>query len=126
MTTATCPSTIADEADKVIGVVAPDGRVAYVSPPIPVTPALLDGLRQDGADVERRFRFAGPCAEGGCGFWTGSACGLADRLVAEPVPVAIGAPLPHCGVRGDCRWWAQHGARACAVCPLVVTDGREP
>jgi hypothetical protein len=122
--TALCPSTAAEEATSVVGVVGPGGRVGYVSPPIPVTPSLLATLRSDGEEVERRFRFAGPCAEAGCGFWAGTGCGLVDELVADSGPAPVGMPLPHCGIRGTCRWWSQHGARACATCPEVVTDGR--
>ena len=34
--------------------------------------------------------------------------------------------VPHCGIRTTCRWFAQSGAEACAVSPLVVTDLRTP
>jgi hypothetical protein len=117
----TCPSIEADLATSLIGVAGPDG-VAYLRPPVPVTPELLASLREDEPDLERRFRFAGTCLESGCGNWTGSRCSLSDGLAGTQAAVDLGAPLPHCGVRGDCRWWAQHGARACAVCPLVVTN----
>jgi hypothetical protein len=30
--------------------------------------------------------------------------------------------LPACGIRERCRWFAQEGSAACAVCPLVRTD----
>jgi hypothetical protein len=29
-------------------------------------------------------------------------------------------PLPHCGIRSACRWFAQVGSRACSICPHVV------
>ena len=39
----------------------------------------------------------------------------------EPVQLESGR-LPHCAIRRDCRWFAQRGADACAVCPRVVAD----
>jgi hypothetical protein len=30
--------------------------------------------------------------------------------------------LPACGIRRTCRWFAQRGAAACGVCPLIVAD----
>jgi hypothetical protein len=30
--------------------------------------------------------------------------------------------LPACAIRRTCRWYAQRGPAACAVCPLVVAD----
>jgi hypothetical protein len=30
--------------------------------------------------------------------------------------------LPACAIRHSCRWYAQRGAAACAVCPQIVAD----
>ena len=41
--------------------------------------ATSDGRRAP----ERRFRFSSPCAQGGCGQWTGSACGVIAGAMDE-------------------------------------------
>ena len=64
--------------------------------------------------------------EGRCAQWTGSRCGVIDTVLTTPDRPAVPERLPHCGIRSTCRWYAQSGAEACAVCPLVITDLREP
>ena len=39
----------------------------------------------------------------------------------QPVQLESGR-LPRCAIRRTCRWFAQRGADACAVCPRVVAD----
>lgn len=124
-----CPSYQADHADTVIGVVGPGGQIGFLSPGIPVTPALLDGLRRTAAPgrVEERFRFSGTCQEHACGSWRGDHCGVIEDALAEhdaapiSVVVQLDGPLAHCAIRSTCRWWAEHGRRACRTCPLVQT-----
>lgn len=118
-----CPSAEAGEGALVVGMRGPDGRVAYVTPPTPASAELLDGLREAGLVPERRFRFAQPCARGGCGHWTGGECGLVGRILAslaEPGAAPPEAPR-RCGIRASCRWFAQRGWDACRACPLVAT-----
>ena len=77
---------------------------------------------------EARMRFAAPCATSGCSQWTGSRCGVIDKVMdfleAEKVPLR--ADLPPCAIRATCRWYDQSGARACKGCELVTTDMRAP
>ena len=126
-----CPSAPAEPGALLLGIVGPEGRVAYVSPGMHVTQEFLDGVGERQSPT-RHFRFAGRCAESGCQQWTGERCRVADALVQaageldlpedvlpEDVPPA---DVPRCGIRARCRWFAQAGLRACAVCPLVVTD----
>jgi hypothetical protein len=61
--------------------------------------------------------------------WTGSRCGVIDRALAAGVaPAAAGedagarASLPQRAIRSTCRWFAQSGADACSICPLIATD----
>jgi hypothetical protein len=70
------------------------------------------------------FRFAAPCAEGGCRHFDGSTCRLGLKL-AEPVPTTIDR-LPACRIRPRCRWWHERGRAACLRCPLVVTTHYAP
>jgi len=77
---------------------------------------------------EKRFRFSQPCVTSGCGNWTGNRCGVIDGVVDEvserQLPRPGEASLPKCSFRPKCRWFAQSGKEACAVCPLVITDLR--
>src|SRR4051794_5199030 len=121
----TCPSARCEPGATLLGVVGADGTVGYVTPQLTVDEAFVVQARR-GRAPEKRFRFAGGCVESGCAQWTGSRCGVIDRvldggLVEAPEPGARGA-LPHCAIRPGCRWFEQSGAEACGVCPLVITD----
>lgn len=62
-----------------------------------------------------------------CEQWTGSRCGVIDMAIETQdagIAPTLDRPLPRCSIRPRCRWFAQAGPRACAVCPLVITDGR--
>lgn len=109
-----------------LGIVGADGLVGYVRPKLEIDEAFVREARK-GRSPERRFRFASACVEGACSQWTGTRCAVIDLVAAEQeegrVPRLAGA-LPRCSIRATCRWFAQVGKRACAVCPLVVTDAR--
>jgi len=110
-----------------LGVVGADGTVGYISPRAPVSAAFVEKVKSGGA-AEKRFRFAQACVESDCAQWTGSRCGVIDTVVAAAAAARFeqaGTALPRCGIRASCRWFAQAGARACAVCPLVITDSRD-
>jgi hypothetical protein len=122
-----CPSTSAPHASVVLGIVMTSGRVAYATPAIAATPQLLDALDDGTGPLEARYRFAGPCAESRCGFWDGHSCRLGATLAdsyAEAADAGEVGELPRCAIRARCRWYAEQGARACAACPLVVTETR--
>ena len=116
-----CPSAPAEPGALVIGVVQEDGRVAHLATPLRADAGFL--ARETAP--ETRFRFSGSCVEGRCAQWTGSACGIIERVLARLDDATDAAPLPRCGIRRDCRWHAQRGAAACRACALVVTDQRE-
>ena len=92
--------------------------MAHVTPPLRVTEEAAAAAHA-GRAPEKRLRFAQPCVEHGCRHWAGSRCGVADAALELE---AEDGPLPRCGIRPRCRWFAQSGAAACRVCPLVVTD----
>jgi hypothetical protein len=116
-----CPSAPCIEGALLLGVMTDTGRLAYVQPPVRVDAEFVANARARG-HPERRFRFSLPCIEKGCSQWTGTRCGLADKLVEEVGSETEATRLPACAIRGSCRWFAQHAAKACAVCPLVVAD----
>jgi len=104
-------------------VVLSDGQVALAAEEARVDEEFVQ-LARAGRAPEKRFRFASRCMQGGCRQWTGSRCGVIDRVLDDvPTHDAVAA-LPACAIRDRCRWFDQAGADACAVCTLVITDGR--
>lgn len=117
-----CPSAPAADGAILLGVVGADGQVGYVQPLLTIDADFLDRARSKGAP-EERFRFASPCVESGCGYWTGSACGVIEQVLQRHAVGDLPAAedLPHCMIRSACRWYAQAGRDACGVCPFVIT-----
>jgi hypothetical protein len=118
-----CPSGPCQEGALLIGVMGPGGRLAYLQPPTHVDAEFVMSARAAG-HPQRSYRFSTPCVESACPQWAGDSCGL-GHLIAEQVD-ALDAPasgkLPVCAIRSGCRWYAEQGAKACAVCPLIVAD----
>jgi hypothetical protein len=120
-----CPSARCEEGAILLGIVGKDGVVGYVRPQMKVDAEFVRRARE-GRKPEKRFRFSQPCIESGCQQWTGNRCGVIDRVL--PAAQEAGAidtssnALPRCTIRPRCRWFAQVGRRACAVCPLVATE----
>ena len=119
----TCPSARCEPGATLLGVVEADGTVGYITPRLTVDEAFVEQASR-GRAPEKRFRFAGACVESGCAQWTGSRCGVIDRVLEGGLldDGANAQGLPHCSIRSSCRWFAQSGAEACGVCPLVITD----
>ena len=121
-----CPSTSVENSTVFLGMITPARKVAYVTPQIPID-SVRDTLDDTAGELERRYRFAGPCVTSKCGFWTGRHCGLGAKLVESYQDT--GGPsldLPRCSIRHDCRWFAEQGPAACSPCSYVVTEGRQP
>lgn len=120
----TCPSGRCREGATLLGIVGPDGRLGHLDPPIPVDAGFAAKARK-GRDPESRFRFAEPCGRSGCAQWDEDHCGLIEEILVarEPQPPT---GLVRCGIRPSCQWFAQRGAAACEVCPLVVRVRRVP
>jgi hypothetical protein len=103
----------------VIGVVLgtpEEPSVSYLERPIPV------GELEVEVEPElfgRVFRVAAECAAERCVHFADDACSLGERISSE-VPPAV-AMLPRCGIRRDCRWYAERGGAACHRCPQLVT-----
>ncbi|GIG70593.1 hypothetical protein [Phytomonospora endophytica] len=122
--TATCPSAPAVASSRLLGIVGPGGRVVYTPGGPRLTETLRSGLDADGR-LETRYRFSGACVTSGCAFWQEGECAAVTVAHREYDAVAgADGPLPECGIRDSCRWWAQEGRAACAVCPFVVTASR--
>ena len=124
-----CPSAPATEGALLIGIVETDGRVVNLGTPLPIDEAFIETARANGPP-EERFRFSSPCQKNRCCHWKGHECGLIGELYSSAREKSLvdvedfTQGLPRCAIRAECRWWAQRGRDACAVCPVVVTDTR--
>jgi hypothetical protein len=134
MSCISCPSNRCKPGSDLIGIRQDDGTVAILPQPLPVDQHFVDIARQTPGEPEERFRFSNKCVESGCGQWTGSRCGVIDRVInmldaipgVAPNQVTEETPgadvsLPPCGIRPTCRWFLQSGSNACHVCPYVLT-----
>jgi len=126
----TCPSAPCEAGATLLGVISADGRVGFVQPPVQISLEFVERAHR-GNPPERRFRFAQPCVEHACAQWVSSRCSIIDRVQSAYRAAAVQesnetdtTPLPTCSIRKTCRWFAQSGRSACAVCPLVITDLR--
>ncbi len=102
--------------------------LAFVDPPLPVTPDFLERVAATGGEAEARFRFTEPCVERGCAQWGAKGCGVIEKLLSakeEPGAPAATGDVPPCALRSRCRWFAQRGGEACRLCTYVVTDNRQ-
>jgi hypothetical protein len=121
----TCPSATCAPGATLLGTLGRDGRMHPVRTEMRVDAAFVAEASRIGPP-EARMRFAGRCHEGGCAQWTGSRCGVIDRVMQHLGAAAGEAqPLQPCVIRASCRWYAQTGAAACTGCSYVVTDARE-
>jgi hypothetical protein len=120
-----CPSAHCEDGAILLGIVIADGRVAFASDRIVVDEEFVR-IAHQGRSPEMRFRFSAPCVKAACRQWTGERCGVIDAILDHLTPGEPGDPLPACSIRSQCRWYKQSGPRACCVCPLVVTDSRDP
>ena len=115
-----CPSYRCEEGAILLGIVQADGKVSLAADPIVIDQGFVDKATQ-GRSPDRRFRFAGQCAQGGCQHWESNRCGVIDKVLSIIAPVEPIPEIPPCSIRPICRWYSQEGARACAACPDVLT-----
>lgn len=116
-----CPSAPMKAGTVLLGIVNQDDEIDFVSNITKINEAFVQSAKA-GISPEKRFRFAGPCVQSGCKQWTGTRCGVIDRVLNSLEEKYIKAHLPSCAIRENCRWFAQSGAKACGVCPAVITD----
>ena len=103
----------------------PDGKLIYREALTRVDKEFV-GIAGQGRAPEKRFRFAHKCVERGCKQWAEGKCGIIDAVLAHHTrPESKPDQLPQCAIRPACRWFAQRGAAACAICPEIITDARE-
>ena len=116
-----CPSARCEPGALLLGVVQGDGSVEFLRERRRVDEFFVQ-LAREGRTPEKRFRFGDVCRKSGCQQWTGSRCGVIDRIAADNPGFRGNGPLPECGIREGCRWFDQIGESACAVCPHIITN----
>lgn len=94
--------------------------VSYLPKPAAITDGTIVAFTGSPIQATQLFRFAAPCEKSGCRNWSGSSCGVAQRVV-QILPAVVNA-LPDCKLRPSCRWFRQEGQPACLRCPQIVTD----
>jgi hypothetical protein len=117
-----CPSHRCKPGSQLLGIRQDDGTVAILPEPLPINESFIEAVKQDEMAPEQRFRFTNKCIEGGCNQWTGSACGVVERIVLHLDSLPTLTALPVCGIRNKCRWFSQRQADACKACPFVITE----
>jgi hypothetical protein len=117
-----CPSAQPHMADAmvfgVVGGTPERPRTGYLMSAAEVSDELL--ALAGPVEPTEVFRFAAPCARGGCQHFYGSSCRLAGKVVAMLPTVTEEAPP--CRIRPRCQWWRQEGVAACRRCPQIVTQ----
>jgi len=121
--TTLCPSAPLEPGVVLVGVVLTNGRVAYADDRLELGAEFV-AAASEADSPERMFRFASPCRQSGCQQWTGEQCGVIHRFLEVNPHVEAEEALPQCSIRPQCRWFNQEGARACALCPYIITDSR--
>jgi hypothetical protein len=121
-----CPSAPATSpGSRLIGVVGGTPvrpAVTFLGTPAVIPPDVLEAAGRVGTGEV--LRVAAPCAAQGCAHFGRGRCTLAERIVGQLPPVAD--ELPACGIRDQCRWFAQEAGAACRRCPQVVTENALP
>lgn len=117
-----CPAHRCKPGAQLLGIRQDDGTVAILPQALPIDEDFVRSAKEHPMPPEQRFRFTNKCAEGGCGQWTGTQCGIAQKMVALIDEVAAADTLFPCSIRPRCRWFLQQGADACRICPYVLTE----
>ena len=116
-----CPSWQCEKGATLLGIVLPDGKVAFAKNRIVINEAFAETARK-GRSPEKRFRFSSPCRQKGCIQWKGNRCSVIDRVMEEQSLREGGGLIPECIIRPRCRWHLQSGDTACLACTEVITD----
>ncbi len=117
----TCPSARAAPGATLLGMVGAGGRIKPLRTAMTVDATFVARARETGPP-EARMRFASACVRGACAQWTGTHCGVIERVLTHLGTPAVPETLPPCLIRATCRWFAERGGAACGVCDQVVTD----
>jgi hypothetical protein len=116
-----CPSSKCEEGAILLGIVQQDGHVGFVNQRLYINKEFVEVART-GRSPEKRFRFGNKCMSAACEQWSDGHCTVMERIMNVNGSVREPSCLPSCSIRPQCRWYQQHGGRACAICPFIITD----
>jgi hypothetical protein len=120
-----CPSWRCEAGASLIGIILPNGSVAFSKDRIVVDDAFVEIARQ-GRSPEKRFRFSSTCKRAACVQWADGKCSISEIIVRDHQERHPDSNepfvLPECSIRPHCRWHLQSGDEACRACPEVITD----
>jgi hypothetical protein len=118
-----CPSSRCEEEAQLLGFVQEE-TVTFVDHNIRVDEDFIRDAPL-GYKPETLFRFANTCQGKRCAQWTGQECGVIGRILRQidvTETITTSNELPKCGIRSNCRWYDQEGAKACKVCYMIITE----
>lgn len=115
-----CPSAKGKQGSLLLGV-RQNGSISILPHALQMDDQFIKKANET-ALAEQNFRFANKCVEGGCKQWTGTRCGVADKMIGFLDKINTGDQLIPCSIRHQCRWFIQNGNEACKICPYVVTE----
>lgn len=115
-----CPSAKGKQGSLLLGV-RQNGSISILPHALQMDEQFIKKANET-APAEQNFRFANKCVEGGCKQWTGSRCGVADKMIGFLDKVIASDQLIPCSIRNRCRWFLQNGNEACNICPYVITE----
>ena len=116
-----CPSAQCEEGGILLGIVRKDGHVLFVNKRVTIDEEFVK-ISHLGRSPEKRFRFADTCMKAACKHWTKDRCKVIDNIIDILASQIESSKLPDCSIRKQCRWFKQHGSKACTVCPEIITD----
>ena len=116
-----CPSTKCQEGAILIGITQPDGHIGFIEQRLYVNKEFIQ-IAKSGQSPEKRFRFGNNCMSSSCEQWVDGHCTVMKRIFDAVGQVEEPTSLPTCSIRPQCRWYLQHGGRACVICPWIITD----
>lgn len=120
-----CPAHLCKQGSQLLGVRQNDGTTVILPQTLPVDDAFVKKVRNHPVKPERRFRFTNKCIEKGCEQWNEKGCSVGEKLVRLIESNMSNETLPACPIRKNCRWFVQEGAKACVVCPQILTEVME-
>jgi len=117
-----CPAHRCKQGSLLLGARLANGTVAILPEALMIDAEFIAQAKKHPVPAEERFRFTNKCIEGGCKQWTGTGCGVADRVVQFLDVVDEIDPHFPCSIRHRCRWFLQKQYDACKICPYVLTE----
>jgi len=116
-----CPSAQCKDGSVLLGIVRKDGHISFVNEKVIIDEEFVK-ISNLGRRPEKRFRFADHCIKSGCKYWLKDRCMVIDNIIDIFATDVKSSDLPDCSIRSQCRWFKQHGNKACTVCPEIITD----